>query len=304
MPKHVAPILFLIFNRADTTKLVFEQIRKQKPGKLFIASDGPREGKSAEIAAVQEIREFVLANIDWGCEVKTLFRDNNLGCGRAIHSAINWFFEQVSHGIILEDDCLPDPQFFSFCTELLEYYADYQDIFEITGTNLQGKNIRGDGSYYFSSYGGIWGWATWARAWKKYDFDMSGLSEFIDQNKMGEIFPEADQQKFWNFTLPSAKKLDTWDYQWLYTIWKNNGLCIVPNANLITNIGFNSQGTHTQKTPDWYLDLTANSVPLPALKHPSDVKISRQADKFQFDNSIRINKSTRLKRLVKRIFSK
>ena len=153
------PVLFLVFNRPDTTAQVFEAIRQAKPPRLYVASDGAREDKEGELEKVKQVREIV-SQVDWNCEVKTLFRDKNLGCKIAVSSAIDWFFEQEEMGIILEDDCLPHPTFFRFCQELLERYRDDERIGMISGNNFQFGRKCTDYSYYFSMYSHIWGWAS------------------------------------------------------------------------------------------------------------------------------------------------
>lgn len=277
------PILLLIFNRMSTTVRVFEKIKEQKPKYLFIASDGSRDGKENEQAEVQRIRKYVLDQIDWECEVKTLFRDQNLGCGVAPYTAITWFFEHVEKGIILEDDCLPLPGFFEFCEEMLNYYKDDERIYEISGHNLQAGNVRGDGSYYFSNYGGIWGWATWARAWKNYDYYMSDLDKFVSSKTINRILPDKKEQEFWLNAFIKAKKLGSWwDYQWLLTIWNNNGVCIVPNGNLVINIGFDGESTHTVNKPTWYEKATSMPYSNTKIIHPQKFTVSQIADRFQF----------------------
>ena len=171
------PLLFIIFNRPDVTLRVFNELKKQKPKYLFIAADGPRAGFEDDIDKCKRVREVVLNEIDWDCEVKTLFRDLNLGCGHAVSGAIDWFFENVEKGIILEDDCLPNKSFFYFCENLLESYKENDEVFAISGANFQDKKI-GKASYFFSKYLYVWGWATWRRAWENYDFDLSGLENF------------------------------------------------------------------------------------------------------------------------------
>jgi len=155
------PVLFLIFKRLDTTKQVFEQIKKAKPPRLYIAADGPRDYVEGEAEKVKAAREYVLSNIDWNCEVKTLFREKNLGCGKAVSEAITWFFENEEQGIILEDDTVPSQSFFWFCEELLNRYKDEKKVWHIGGTNFQDGIIRGNGDYYFSALNHIWGWASW-----------------------------------------------------------------------------------------------------------------------------------------------
>jgi hypothetical protein len=172
------PVLFLIFNRPNTTEQVFEAIAKAKPRCLFVAADGPRTDKEGEAEKCQAVRD-IIKRVDWDCEVKTLFREQNLGCKEAVSSAITWFFEQVEEGIILEDDCLPSDSFFSFCAELLEKYRDDKRIMMISGDNFQDGIQRGDASYYFSSVPWIWGWATWRRAWRLYDREMQTFPSFV-----------------------------------------------------------------------------------------------------------------------------
>lgn len=278
------PILLLTFTRLDTTISVFERIREQKPKYLFIASDGPRANNDKDVSKIALVKKYILSRIDWDCEVKTLFRDHNMGCGLAVSSAVSWFFEQVEYGIILEDDCLPYPDFFSFCEENLEYYKNDVRVWAISGTNLQGGLKRGDSSYYFSNYGGIWGWATWSRAWKSYDYQMKNLDEMLNKNFLSKIFDDQKQQSFWAKTLAKAKSVDTWDYQWHYNTWLHNGISIVPNANLINNIGFGKAGTHTFNKPHWYDILTLGVQELGAIKHPANIVVDKQADNFLFEN--------------------
>lgn len=288
MNNEKSPVLFLIFNRFETARKVFEKIKEYQPNQLFISSDGPRAEKEGEIEIVNNIRSYILAQVDWDCEIKTLFHDKNLGCGMGPCSAISWFFEHVEKGIILEDDCLPSSSFFTFCHEMLHYYANDERIFEISGNNVQGGKIRGNGSYYFSRYGGIWGWASWARAWNKFDYRMSLFDKFYSQEKIKSLFSDTEQQRFWIETFKRILKRDTWDhwdYQWLFAIWNNDGICIVPNGNLVTNIGFNEVATHTITEPEWYNKLSKKTVEMQAIIHPSFV-IDSEADLFQFKNTI------------------
>ncbi|MBB6127041.1 nucleotide-diphospho-sugar transferase [Mucilaginibacter lappiensis] len=279
------PILLLTFNRLDTTVRVFEKIKQLKPKYLFIASDGPRSDKPGEAQKVEAVKNYIFSQIDWDCEIKTLFRKKNLGCGRAVSEAITWFFESVDKGIILEDDCLPHPDFFTFCKEALDYYDNDARVLSVSGTNLQGGVQRGDGSYYFSNYGGIWGWATWARVWKNYDFEMKNLDSFLETGSLRKIFSDRKQQRFWTEILKRAKHIDTWDYQWHQMTWTYGGIHIVPNFNLIENIGFSNDGTHTANKPYWYDRLTNLNakVQLKNIVHPEYIGINTKADDFLFE---------------------
>jgi hypothetical protein len=283
-----SPLLFLTFNRFDTTKKVFEVIKQVKPPKLYLASDGARLNKSGEKEIVETVRNFLLNNIDWDCQINTLFRETNLGCGIAVSSAINWFFENEEMGIILEDDCLPSKSFFRFCDELLFKYKDDERIMHISGDNFQDGKQRGDASYYFSKISHIWGWASWRRAWELYDFEMKSLNNFITYKMAKNIWNQNKIQKYWikQFVKVSSGKIDTWDYQWNYSLIINNGLSILPNINLVENIGFNSEATHTKNSN---LQLPkANQITFP-LKHPKIFIPDMEADAYTFSKQYQPN---------------
>ena len=288
------PVLFLVFNRLDTTKKVFDAIKKAKPPRLYIGSDGPRERKEGEAEEVKAIREYVLSSIDWDCEVKTLFRDSNLGCGKAVSEAITWFFNHEEKGIILEDDCLPAYSFFRFCEELLEKFKDDERIMKIAGYNMFWYKIDFECDYYFSNFGFAWGWASWNRAWKLYDFEMK---------KWGRIRNSAiiRKQPFFKernivFEDTYNKKIDTWDYQWDFAFAINGGLSVIPRVNLIQNIGFRSDATHT-KNRDLTRELPYNEISFP-LKHNDIILPNHEYEKFA-KNSVKMNFFDRFKKLIK-----
>lgn len=247
MPEYLeTPILFLTFNRLDTTKRVLGAIKEARPKKLYIASDGPRANVLGEDLKVKEVRDFIESNIDWECEVKTLFRDKNLGCKLAVSSAIDWFFENEEQGIILEDDCLPNQSFFQFCEELLEKYKDNEEIAVISGNNFNHDKI-GNGDYYLSRIPHIWGWATWRRAWGGYDVTMAKFPGFKKNSAITKIWSNRKVQNYWIGILSEAYqgKIDTWDYQLTFSLFLNNSFCICPNVNLVSNIGFGKEFTNT-----------------------------------------------------------
>lgn len=276
------PILFLIFNRPDTTKQVFAKIREVKPKYLYVAADGPRSHKEGEKELCEQTRKIVTDNIDWDCELVTLFREENLGCGKAVSGAITWFFENVEQGIILEDDIMVSQDFFFFCSELLQVYKDNVNVFSITGSNFQDGRRWGNESYYFTRYAYIWGWATWKRAWEKYDYEMKGLSDFISNKEIEKIFSRTHEQQFWLNHFAQAKNIDTWDFQWMFTILKNNGYSVTPNYNLTRNIGFGPNATHTKtentKISSFKLETISD------IKHHSRVEVNVMADNYTFDN--------------------
>jgi len=256
-------VLFLIFNRLDVTKQVFQAIRQAQPPRLYLAADGARENTEGEAEKVTAVREYVLQNIDWDCEVKTLFREGNLGCKYAVSGAIDWFFEHEEMGIILEDDCLPSQSFFWFCEELLERYKDDQRVYLISGYNKQNKWKADEQSYFFSNLGGIWGWASWKRAWQDYDVDVIDIDQFIAEkhfeNLLGKKLGALRRYMIYNSVI--VDKVNTWDYQWGYARHKNNGLACVPSRSLIENIGFGEAATHTfGMNPD---DVFRNEIDFP-----------------------------------------
>ncbi|MFA9213119.1 MAG: nucleotide-diphospho-sugar transferase [Candidatus Methylacidiphilales bacterium] len=281
------PILFLIFNRPDTTKAVFESIRAIKPLKLYIAADGARINKFGEDLLVEETRA-IIQSIDWDCEVKTLFRTENLGCKIAVSSAINWFFENEEQGIILEDDCLPNQSFFYYCEELLDLYKSNSKIMHIGGVNFQNGKKRGNASYYFTSYNHVWGWATWRRAWCHYDINLNNLKQVSLDNLLKNKFSNESEIKYWKLIYSNIlnDNISTWDYQWLFSIWANNGMCISPNINLIKNIGFNSVGTHTVGNDILGLG-NMELKNLNTLIHSQDTEINKNADNYVFRNFIK-----------------
>jgi ubiquinone/menaquinone biosynthesis C-methylase UbiE len=276
------PILFLVFNRLDTTKQVFEMIQKVAPRKLYLASDGPRNNRVGEKEKVREVRDYVSKSIDWNCEVKTLFRDNNLGCGEAVSGAITWFFENEEMGIILEDDCLPHMDFFGFCAILLKKYRDNENIGAISGTSFIQNKFKSKYSYYFGKYGGIWGWATWRRAWKGYKIDMSLLEETFIEQKINNTFKKSKERNYWKSLYKNKiQTIDFWDYQWCFHIWSNNRFSISPYTNLISNIGFGKGATHTVDTDSNLSALKTQSI-FPII-YPLEIIIDDKIDKYIFD---------------------
>lgn len=274
------PVLFIIFNRPDTTQRVFECIRAARPRLLFIAADGPRKDNPADEVKCKDARAIV-KNIDWTCDVKTLFRDQNLGCREAVSSAIDWFFENVEQGIILEDDCLPHPDFFPFCETLLEKYKNDNSVMHISGGNFQFGEKRGNASYYFSHISHIWGWASWRRAWKTYDVDMKDFPEFLKSSK--PFFINDQLQQYWLFHFRRMYRgADTWDYQWSYAVMKNHGYCIIPNTNLISNIGFGEQATHSFDKKDPLANMATG--PIGDLVHPATIGFNLEADRFTIES--------------------
>jgi len=288
----VAPILFMVFNRPDTTARVFEAIRAAPPPRLFVAADGPREGRPGERERCEQARAIATA-VDWPCDVTTLFRDGNLGCKRAVSSAIDWYFERVPEGIILEDDCLPDPTFFVYATELLARHRDDTRVMTVSGDNFISATWQPVASYYFSAVPHIWGWGSWRRAWMHYDVDMGDWLEERDSGLLERRFPGASGwQRYWTaiFDRVARGEIDTWDYQWVYTMFKRGGLSSMPKVNLVSNIGFGPEATHTRNSEAKLANLPSASLPLP-LVHPSEVAVERSADAWAAENVFGISET-------------
>ncbi|WP_069660426.1 nucleotide-diphospho-sugar transferase [Arcticibacter eurypsychrophilus] len=299
-----SPVLFLIFNRPDTTQKVFEQISEAKPAKLYIAADGPRRDREGEDLLCKETRE-IIKNINWPCELKTLFRDKNLGCKYGVSTALDWFFSNENEGIILEDDCLPSNDFFRFCDVLLEKYREDTRISSIAGCNFHSGKRWGDKSYYFSNNLEVWGWASWRRVWQHYDAELSEYQAEDVSEAFNTVFnePIISAEYLEIFNQLKAGKIDTWDYQLKFITFFNNGLTIIPNVNLISNIGFRADATHTKTDNDQLADLPTEALSDP-LSHPLYIIPNKEADlnilEFEFQLRQKKINNNKLSRKFKR----
>jgi hypothetical protein len=267
-----APILFLIFNRPDSTRRVFETIRAAKPSRLYIAADGPRSDRTDDTALCASTRQIVEA-VDWNCGVTRLYNDTNLGCKISVSNAITTFFQREESGIVLEDDCLPDPTFFAYCTELLERYRTDERIAHISGFNpVPETEWTSSADYGFWNFGSIWGWASWSRAWKHYDLSMSGWPAYKAANTLAQACscPEEIRWRESLYETVYQGQINTWDMQWSFARLLHQKLSIVPRRNLIQNIGFNTDATHTHGSDNPFARLTPRSLPDP-LQHPESI---------------------------------
>jgi hypothetical protein len=298
------PVALLIFNRPDTTERVFAEIARARPSKLLVVADGPRDIRPGEAELCRQARA-IIDRVDWECEVLTEFADRNKGCKLRVSSGIDWIFTQVEEAIILEDDCLPDPSFFRYCDEMLERYRDNERVGMVSGGNLQFGHQRGSGSYYFSKYTHIWGWATWRRAWKHYDRDLTLWPEFRDQGLLEQMFQTAGEQAYWrnSFQWVYEGSLDTWDVSWTFAALTHGMLQVVPNVNLISNIGFGANATHTHVV-GVHANMPTQAISFP-LTHPSFVLPNIEADRYiandQLAPSFYVRKWRWLKRMLGRL---
>lgn len=270
------PVAFIIFNRPDLTQRVFAEIAKAQPSELLVIADGPRNKDERQAC---DAARHVVSKVDWPCQVKLLFSETNLGCKRRVSSGLDWVFENVSEAIILEDDCLPHPDFFRFCDALINQYRDDECIGHIGGTDYNQGPPRGTGSYYFSRYTSIWGWATWKRAWQHYDVSMRDWPEVRRTKAHYGMFGTAAEARH----LESAwddiynGEINTWDGQWLFACRQRGLLSIAPNGNLISNLGCRADATHTTANAHPFAELPFGKCQSP-LRHPLEFAPDDEAD--------------------------
>jgi hypothetical protein len=203
--------------------------------------------------------------------VLTLFQSSNLGCGLGVTTAISWFFDHEERGIILEDDIIPDPSFFPFCQELLDRYEDDDRVFAISGCNFvpPEHQSRPDLPYRFSQVPHIWGWATWRRSWAKHRLDIDGWRDRLPVGtlwrRVGGSIPST---VYWSstFELLARREVDTWDGQLVLAAMADDQWTATSNVNLIRNIGFDEQATHTRIDRQELQPIQA--IPLPLAEVP------------------------------------
>ena len=292
------PIVYIVFNRPDHVIRTFEAIRKARPRRLYIISDGPRDDRIGEEEQVRKSRQIAEA-CDWQCDVSKIYSQKNLGCGKRISGGLSSVFEKEQAAIVLEDDCLAGDDFFRFCTNLLDQYETESRVMSVSGNNFQQGNWRGQASYYFSKYTHIWGWATWRRAWNRFHKTLSRWPAYRSSERYLDSFDTAVELYYWskNFEDVYSGISNTWGFTWLLTSWMNNGLNALPNANLVSNIGFGESATHTRNSHDLLLaDIPVRS--LGDIRHPQSVERCVEADRFT-DASIFSGRKFRLKKWIR-----
>lgn len=278
------PVVIIIFNRPELTKRVIAAIAQAQPRQLFVIADGPRFPE--EVERCEQARAMVMQAVDWECQIVTNFAQQNMGCGRRIATGLDWVFSQCEEAIILEDDCLPSPSFFTFCETLLAYYRDDTRIMHISGNNFQGGIVRTEYSYYFSKYAHSWGWASWQRAWKHYDVTLASWPTVKSSGIIQEICDDEHECEYWTYIFENifaTQNYYTWDYMWHYACLTQHGLSIIPCANLVSNIGFGHDATHTT-APSPFAELP--TADLSKIHHPPFVVRHRSADLHDFRHAI------------------
>lgn len=271
-------VVFLIYRRPDLTQQVFAEIARARPERLLVVADGPRDAAEAELCARARA---VVRRVDWPCDLRCNFAEANLGCRRRVASGLDWAFQQVEEAVILEDDCLPDPTFFRFCVELLERFRDEPRVGHIGGCNFSRRPARTPYSYYFSRYLTIWGWATWRRAWQSYDVAMSHWPEVKRQGRHRALFATREEADFFeqNWDDIATGRIDTWDGQWFFTQLIEGRLSVFPSVNLVTNLGFRSDGSHARHAGRRsYAAVPAGPLTFP-LRHPPVLAPDQAADR-------------------------
>jgi hypothetical protein len=293
----------MVFNRPAVTAQVFARIAAAKPHRLLIVADGARSHVAGEDEKVREVRRIV-QTVDWPCELSVDFADGNLGCRNRIASGLDWAFAQEESAIILEDDCLPVPSFFRYCDELLEKYRDDPRVMTICGSNWL-RETPSEHSYLFTTHMSIWGWATWRRAWRSFDVDLKSWAQkkleqpfahLLSRKEAGALTRTLDNLADAD---PGKRTLNTWDFQWFYNCYIHGGLAITPAANMIRNIGFGADATHTSTLASKLANIPARDVEFP-LEHPPAVEVSREFEQAYYQTLIRKSFPERARNFVRR----
>lgn len=278
------PVLVIAYRRAETTRQVIDSLRGLRPERLYFAANGPDPARPDDPAQCESARG-VLGEVDWPCEIRRLFRTEHLPARESIARAIDWFFEHETEGVILEDDCICAPAFFRMAQELLIRYRDRTEVMQIGATNFAPHLTGGGDSYSFSGYAYIWGWATWRRAWRLFDLQMSTFDEASVRAILRSRFPRWRDRSFWlaMYRYLSSGRLDTWDVQWNFALFRANGLSVVPRVNLVRNIGFGAQSTNTTNAQNAFASMAPGELAFP-LKHPERLQAAERADDWVSDH--------------------
>ncbi len=275
-----------IFRRPDTTAQVLEAVRRVRPRELLVFANAPRPGDAEEERLCAEARAVVTGGIDWDCRLRIRFNDRHAGLREQIEGGLDWVFDQVEAAIVLEDDCVPEPTFFAYCDELLERYASDGRVWAISGNDFRYREAAAEESYAFSRYPLIWGWATWRRAWRHHGDGMKAWAELRDTDWLEARLGDPYAAKYWAHQFDRvAGGLDAWDYAWMLSCWLHGGLTAVPTVNLVSNVGFRADATHTSPGADGrspFAAMATAPMRMP-LHHPATVGRDEENDRFLED---------------------
>jgi hypothetical protein len=285
------PVLIIIYKRAETTAKVLKALELVKPTHIYVAANAPNPDNAADPAKVNEVRALFDA-ISWPCTVTKLFRTEHLSAKNSISSAITWFFQLVEEGIILEDDCEVNESFFRLASECLDKYRNIPEVMQINASNFQFGQNRGNADYYFSRYNHIWGWASWRRAWQHFKLHPADLKQNEVYAGIDAMFTRPQDRSYWRamYQYAMSGRIDTWDYQWMFSFWAARGKAITPNQNLVSNLGFGADATNSITTDDRVANLPKRELHNP-LQHPSQIEFNDEADNYTSDEFFGISKS-------------
>lgn len=278
------PVLLLLFNRPKITKKLITRLREVRPKKIYINIDGPRHNNNNDKKLCKKVALIIKKNINWNTKVKLKINETNLGCRYSVSNAITWFFKFEKKGIILEDDCIPDISFFNYCEKMLNLYNDTNKVKTISGNGYQTKKDC-PYDFYFSKYHQCWGWATWKRSWREFDNSMNFWKSFKNSKRWKNLHKSLMEQKYWEkkFNLSNKKKIDSWAYPFLASIWYKNGVSIAPYRNLVKNIGIDEDATHSYGFKDKYFQTKNSNVKIKC-KKIKNIRVNKNADEFTFNN--------------------
>lgn len=298
------PVIVMAFNRPEMVKMAMEPIRQYQPDRLYLACDGPRLNKEGEGALVAATQKTMMDAVDWPCDVKTLFREKNLGCANAVNEAVSWFYEHEEFGVVIEDDVIVSLDFLKMCEELLPRYNNDSEIMHISAMNF--NNVQTANSYTFQKKPFVWGWATWRRAWAKMDMNMKAWPSFKMKSliKYYGWFQTMMMWRYWNYAYNHIETISSWATRWHFSVVSNNGLCICPRANLSINVGCSTDGVHYKKNEvDPYSHLQIGKLELP-LAHPKGIALDPAQLKLDNRDFLRVRKigaEKKIRRLLRRL---
>lgn len=292
------PVALFVYNRPDTTAQVFEQVAAVEPPVLFVVADGPRADRPADPENCEQVRELV-TDVGWDCDLRTIFRDENMGLPESVYTGLDWVFEQVPEAIVLEDDTVPNRDFFRFCETMLERYRDDERVLSVNGTNRLGTWKADSQDHHFVTYQGVWGWATWRRAWRLYDPEMRAWADPEVRERVRDVV--ADDERFAyhrpRFQSCYDGEAPAWSKRWEFTHYVNSGLAAVPARNLVSNVGFDARALHTTDPDDPLAELPRHALEFP-LEERTAIAPDREYERRCFERYRRPGRARRLLSMV------